>query len=78
MKVVAKYNVKDDAELKKIHNQVSKLKSWLSAPLMMAPQATVISVASAYWREAILDFARVANIVVVDVSELSENVNWGI
>jgi elongation factor Tu len=52
------------------------LSSWARAPAILAPQATVLSVADTMWQTTVSLLVRHVNAVLIDVSEPTSNLLW--
>jgi hypothetical protein len=66
----------DSRGVARVVRQLKRLRSWWRAPAILAPSATVVTVADACWQQAVVDIARISSVVLIDISEPSPNICW--
>lgn len=62
--------------IRAIVNRIHLLRERFMSPAFMAPQATVVRVAHEHWREAVREFMRHADVVLMDLSSPSPSILW--
>jgi hypothetical protein len=56
--------------------RIASLASFLRGPALMAPQVTVVRVATELWQGAVVDLSKFASAVIIDVSVITQNLLW--
>jgi len=59
-----------------ISSLTKKTTWWLRARTLSNPRAVVVTTAHELWQQTVLALMRAADVVVIDLSEVSENVQW--
>jgi hypothetical protein len=71
-------NVADDGSLATATRKVRRQRRWLNSLSLTAPQALILNTSDALWKATLLALLPVVDVVVVDLSEPTENIEWEI
>lgn len=72
----ARLRIRTTRDLDRCTYRVVDLASWRRRPGLLAPQATVIKVVDELWQATVVRLLDHVDAVIVDVSELTENLLW--
>ncbi|UCF90552.1 MAG: hypothetical protein JSW39_19970 [Desulfobacterales bacterium] len=78
LRLIGRSRVKNANALERFIKYAKRLKSRLYSPTIIAPPATVVAVETPIWQEAVLALAATADIVLCDISDYTENIQWEI
>ena len=76
LRMIGRTHIENTMALRQFVQYAKRLKSQLSAPGIIAPSATVVAVETPYWQEAVLRLADIADTVLFDISNYTENIEW--
>jgi hypothetical protein len=74
----SRMKVRKKGQLDNLLYRVRSIGSWWLRPSFLAPQLTLCSVADHLWKDAVSTAASVSAVVLVDISDPTENLRWEI
>lgn len=78
LRLIGRSAIGDLAALARFDRHAKGLQQRLRAPTIVSPPATVVSVDSRIWQDAVLTLAATADVVLFDLSDYSVNIAWEI
>jgi hypothetical protein len=78
LRLIVRSRIRDEIALERFAKYAKRLRSRLYSPTIIAPPAAVVAVETPIWQEAVLSLAVTADIVLFDLSDYTENIEWEI
>lgn len=68
--------IMSNIDITRLTSLLARGTAWQRSRLLSAPKAMIATTSHALWRDAVMELMQAAETVILDISDLSENVEW--